>query len=1037
MRTTALVLLAYSLFSANAWSQRYVISTLAGAPRLQNGGPAASAPLREPIAVAVDPNGNLYIADGLDNRIRKVDPSGIISTYAGTGVPGYSGDRGPAASATLNLPTGIALDAKGNLYVADAGNFVIRRIAVDGTINTVAGNGNPKFAGDNGPAISAQIDPVAVAVDSHGNLYVADGYNYRIRKIDTSGIITTIAGIGSEGNSGDNGPAVNAQIDFVTDLAVDNSGNVYLADYYNYEVKKITASGMMTSFAGGVQYGSIADGILATTAVMDPDGVAFDGAGNLYISDDNLNHSVLRRVDISSGLIYTVAGTGDVGFAGDGGAAASAQLNGPAGLAISGGAVYFADASNQRVRKVANGVITTVAGTGIRDNGPAASAFLNFPEGLAIDGSGDILIADTGNVEARRFRAGGNISSLGQLQGGVPAGAAMDKAGNFYVTDEEPGSTSEVPHVLKLEPDGTTSIVAGGGADGFSGDGGPATLAALNTPQGVAVDAAGNIFVADYGNNRVRKIDTTGTIETIAGNGKFQFSGDNGPATAAGIDPFDLALDSAGDLLVVDQSNNRIRKFAAAGTITTVVGTGLAGYSGDGGPATEAQLNFPTGIALDGAGNIYIADAGNSVVRRVTPGGLITTIAGNGTLAPSTGDGGPATAAQLNPYSIAVDAAGKVYVTDSFNDHVRLLTPLTVKAASMSIVSGNGQSATVETGLAQPLVLKIADSTGAGVPGVVVNFTVSPEGAATIAPSPAITLNDGTVTAMVTLGSNPGAVTITAQSYGVANVVFSLTAVASNSPAIAAGGITSAGLSNPQVKVLSPGAIVTIFGANFAPAGTAEQAGLVNGQLPTNLSGVCVEFATVRAPIFALYPGQVNVQVPSVTAGNVPVQVITGCDTPQAVASPPVSVAAQTTAPEFFYFTTGPSGANPIAAVNAVTGGYVGAPGLISGATFVPAKPGDYLTLFATGFGATNPVFAPGVLPTGTPKVTAPVSITFGGVTLNPSDILYVGLSQFAGLYQVDIQVPAGVPDGNQPLVITVGGVASPANAFVTVQNSQ
>ena len=1037
MRTTALALLVSSLFFANAWSQPYVISTLAGAPRLVNGGPATSAPLRDPIAVAVDPSGNLYIADGYDNRIRKVDASGIISTYAGTGVPGYSGDRGPAASATLNLPIGIALDAKGNLYVADAGNSVIRRIAVDGTINTVAGNGNPKFAGDNGPAISAQIDPVAVAVDSHGNLYVADGFNYRIRKIDTSGIITTIAGNGMEGNSGDTGPALNAQIGLVTDLAVDNSGNVYLADYYNYEVRKIDTSGIMTNFAGGVQYGSIADGIPATTAVMDPDGVAFDVAGNLYISDDNLNHTVLRRVDLSSGLIYTVAGTGEVGFAGDGAGAASAQLNGPAGLAVNGGAVYFADASNQRVRKVANGVITTVAGTGIRDNGPATSAFLNFPEGIAMDGSGKILVADTGNAEVRRFQAGGNISSLGQLQGGVPYGAAADKAGNFYVTDEEPGSSGELPHILKMEPDGTTSIVAGNAPDGFAGDGGPATLAALNTPQGIALDAAGNIYVADYGNNRVRRIDTSGTIETIAGNGKFQFSGDNGLATAAGIDPFDLALDSAGDILVVDQFNNRIRKIAPAGTITTVVGTGLAGYSGDGGPAAEAQLNLPTGIALDGAGNMYIADSGNSVVRRVTPAGLITTIAGNGTLTPSTGDGGPAAAAQLNPFSIAVDAAGKVYVTDLFNDHVRLLTPQTVKAASMSMVSGNGQSATVETGLAQPLVLKIADSTGAGVPGVVVTFAVSPEGAATVAPSPAITLNDGTVAAMVTLGSNPGAVTITALSYGVANVVFSLTALASNSPAIAAGGITSAGLSNPQVKVLSPGAIVTVFGTNFAPAGTAEQAGLVNGRLPTNLSGVCVEFATVRAPIFAVYPGQVNVQVPSVAPGNVPVQVIKGCDTPQAVASPPVSVAAQATAPEFFYFTAAPSGANPIAAVNAVTGGYVGAPGLISGATFTPANAGDYLTLFATGFGATNPVVAPGVLPSGSAQVTAPVSITFGGVTLDSSDILYVGLSQFAGLYQVNIQVPAGVPNGNQPLVITVGGIASPANAFITVQNSQ
>jgi uncharacterized protein (TIGR03437 family) len=293
------------------------------------------------------------------------------------------------------------------------------------------------------------------------------------------------------------------------------------------------------------------------------------------------------------------------------------------------------------------------------------------------------------------------------------------------------------------------------------------------------------------------------------------------------------------------------------------------------------------------------------------------------------------------------------------------------------------------------------------------------------------------VNATVTLGSNTGTVTITAMSPGLTNVTFTVTAAASNAPSIGAGGITSAGLSNPPVNVLSPNAIVTIFGSNFAPAGTATQAGLVDGQLPTNLDGVCVEFGTVRAPIFGVYPSQLNVQVPAVAAGDVPVQVITGCDTPQAVASPAVSVAAQATAPEFFYFKTTASGANPIAAIDAVTGAYIGAPGLIGGATFTPAKSGEYLTLFATGFGATKPSFAPGVLPSGQPTVTAPVSIKFGGVTLAPSDILYVGLSQFAGLYQVDIQVPSGVPDGNQPLVITVGGVASPADAFVTVQKSQ
>jgi uncharacterized protein (TIGR03437 family) len=290
---------------------------------------------------------------------------------------------------------------------------------------------------------------------------------------------------------------------------------------------------------------------------------------------------------------------------------------------------------------------------------------------------------------------------------------------------------------------------------------------------------------------------------------------------------------------------------------------------------------------------------------------------------------------------------------------------------------------------------------------------------------------------MVSLGDQAGHIAITASSYTLSSITFSLTAIASNSPSIAAGGVVSAGLSNPQVNVLSPNAIVTVFGSNFAPAGTAKTAGLVNGQLPTNLDGVCVEFGTVRAPIFALYPGQINLQVPGVAAGNVPVQVITACDTPQAVGSSPVSVAAQATAPEFFYFTTGGSGGQPIAAIDALTGGYIGAAGLITGATFTPAKPGGYLTLFATGFGATDPVVSPGVLPSGNVPVTAPVSIQFGGVTLAPTDILYVGLSQFAGLYQVNIHVPANVPDGDQALVITVGGVASPSNAFITVKSAQ
>jgi uncharacterized protein (TIGR03437 family) len=1034
MRTTLLLLLFASLYLKTVSAQPYTITTIAGAPRLRDGSPATTAPLREPISVALDAQGNLYICDTLDNRIREVDTKGIISTYAGTGVSGYSGDLGQAAAAQLNLPDGIAFDASGNLYIADEGNAVIRRVAPDGTIDTIAGNGNPNYAGDNGPALSAQIDPLAVAVDKQGNYYIADA-NYRIRKVNTSGVITTIAGTGVMGQTENGYQATQAEIGLVVSLAVDSSGNIYLADSTNIAVSEISG-GIINVIAGGIQSGSIADGQPATMTVMAPYGVALDTSGNLFISDSNLYDTKVWRLALASGLVFTAAGTGQVGFSGDGGQAIFATLYGPAGLAVSGTNLYIADVGNQRIREITGSVINTVAGAAIGDSGAATSAFLNFPEGIAIDSTGDLMVADTGNLETRLFKVGGVINSLGLLQG-LPWGMGVDKSGNFYVSDEQGGILffGEGAHVQQIMPNGNTSVIAGTDTIGFSGDNGPATLADLSSPQGLALDAAGDVYIADWGNERVRMVDaSSGNITTVAGNGKEVFSGDNGPAAAAGMDPFAVVVDSLGDLFITDQYNNRIRKVTPNGTVTTVAGTGAAGYAGDGGPATAAKLNEPFGIALDSAGNMYIADKGNAVVRRVTANGLITTIAGSGISTPSTGDGGPATSAQLDPRGVTVDAAGNVYVTDGLNDHVRMLTPQIVKPATMTIVSGNGQTGTVGNTLAQPLVLIISDSSGAGVPGVQVTFTVSPQGAATIQPSPAITLNDGTVSATVTLGANAGPITITAYSYTLANLTFSVTAALSNSPSIATGGIVGAGLSNPAVKAISPNGIVTVFGANFAPAGASATAGLVDGQLPTTLDGVCVNFGNVPAPIFALFPTQINLQVPAVSPGSVPVEVITGCGTTQAVSSSVVSVTAQATTPEFFYFVNNSSGPNPIAAIDALSGAYIGPPGLLRGATFTPAKPDEYLTLFATGFGATKPAFAPGVLPTGTAAVTAPVSMTLGGVTLDAAQILYVGVSQFAGLYQVNIQVPSNVASGNQAVVITVGGVASPADAYIAVE---
>jgi uncharacterized protein (TIGR03437 family) len=261
--------------------------------------------------------------------------------------------------------------------------------------------------------------------------------------------------------------------------------------------------------------------------------------------------------------------------------------------------------------------------------------------------------------------------------------------------------------------------------------------------------------------------------------------------------------------------------------------------------------------------------------------------------------------------------------------------------------------------------------------------------------------------------------------------------VSPTAPVISAAGIVSGGLSGPPLTTVAPNAIATIFGDKFAPAGTARQVGqqdLVNGKIPTNLAGACAVFGTQLAPILGVYPGQLNVQVPQLPPGETQVQVITKCGTPQAETSNVETVTIQAAAPEFFYFVHTADGHNPIAAINAITKGYVGAAGLVAGTTFTPAQRGDLLTLFATGFGATDPSFGPGELPGVPAQVKAQTSITFGGVKLAASDILYVGVTQNAGLYQVNLRVPKQVQDGDQSLVITIGGVPSPPGSFITVK---
>ncbi len=669
--------------AASGWR----IDTFAGTRDVGDNSPATAAWLRGPEGVAVDGAGNLFIADWLNQRIQKVDTAGVITTVAGTGERGFSGDGGPATLARLALPRGVAVDGAGNLFIADSDNYRIRKVDTAGVITTVAGTGTGRGSGDGGPATLARLAlPRGVAVDGAGNLFIADSDNYRIRKVDTAGVITTVAGTGRFGFSGDGGPAAAARLAFPEGVAVDGAGNLFIADSHNYRIRRVDTAGVITTVAGTGMGGGSGDGGPAADAYLDrPSDVTVDGAGNLFIAD--WGNQQIRKVD-SAGVITTVAGTGRFGFSGDGGPAADAYLDRPSDVAVDGaGNLFIADSGNRRIRKVdTSGVITTVAGAGERgDGGPATKARLDSPSDVTVDGAGNLFIADWGAGRIRKVDTAGVITTVagtgerGFSGAGGPAPAArlrspsdvaVDGAGNLFIAD-----TSN-QRIRKVDTSGVITTVAGTGGYGFSGDGGPATAARLAFPGGVAVDGAGNLFIADTSNQRIRKVDMAGVITTVAGTGERGFSGDGGPAPAAGLAvPEGVAVDGAGNLFIADTSNQRIRKVDTAGVITTVAGTGRFGFSGDGGPAAAARLAFPRGVAVDGAGNLFIADWGNNQIRKVDTSGVITTVAGTGTSGFS-GDGGPATAARLDrPVGVAVGGAGNLFIADSGNHLIRILTP--------------------------------------------------------------------------------------------------------------------------------------------------------------------------------------------------------------------------------------------------------------------------------------------------------------------------------------------------------------------------
>ncbi|MEP7336415.1 MAG: hypothetical protein ABI977_01505, partial [Acidobacteriota bacterium] len=624
---------------------------------------------------ALDAAGNLARASIVVASV----PAAVLVTVAGNGVDGTLGDGGQATAAQMTRPWQIAFDGAGNLYIGDFDNHTIRKVSPNGIITTIAGTpGILGFSGDGGPATSAELyNPLGMAFDGAGNLYFADGGNNRIRKITAAdGKISTIAGNGDASYGGDGGPATEASLDFPYGLALDKDGNIYFADFGNNRVRKITvADGKISTVAGNGDAAFNGDDKPATEASLNsPLNVTFDKDGNLIITD-NLNYRI-RRVS-ADGKISTIVGTGVSGFTGDGGVATAARVAQPGGAIYdAAGNLYFVDRGNNRVRKVAAGtnIITTIAGSGTAGfNGDGLAALasrLNFPNSVALDAAGNVYIGDRENLRVRRIVFAAAMDAV------APTVAITAPTSNPTFTTSDgllnlSGTAADNIGVLLVRwsnDRGGSGVASGSTAWSVPGI---SLQAGPNNLTVTAFDANGNAASAKL----LVNFNPQQIITTIAGNGTVGNGGDGGPAIGAQLYfPSAVAADAAGNIYIADAINHRVRKVSPAGLILPFAGNGMLGSSGDGGAATDATMNLPQGVAVDGAGNVYISDTGNSRIRKVTPDGKITTAVGTGE-ENFGGDGGPATQAKiLQPLQVAVDAAGNIYFADSGNLRVRKVT---------------------------------------------------------------------------------------------------------------------------------------------------------------------------------------------------------------------------------------------------------------------------------------------------------------------------------------------------------------------------
>ena len=583
------------LIRAQQAVETYTIQTVAGSNSVGDGGPALAALFSQVEGVAVDVAGNVYVADADNHRVRKITPDGTITTVAGIGIAGFSGDGGLAAQASLNQPYGLAVDVLGNLYIADLGNARIRKVTTDGKVQTVAGGGTVAATpGSTHQAVEIQLTaPRNLAVDLDGTLYLSDFGANIVYRVSAAGAVDVLAGTGVAGYSGDASSANMAQLNAPAGIALDHNGSVYIADSGNNCIRQVFRNVMSTIFTAtaptGVAFGGGSLYIAASNyfgTLYSPVGnvgsaldVAIDASGNVYATSGQFVYETNNNGNVS-----TIAGSGlPMYFGGDGGPASIARLHTPSGIAEDSlGNKYIADSENHRIRQIApNGTISTVAGIGAAgsdgDGGLAAGASLNSPESVAVDANNNLFIADTGNNAIRKVTTDGRIATIAAGLN-APGYVSVDPAGNLYVAD------TGNDRVIKLTPAGALLVVA-----------------QVLKPAAVMPDSKGNIWISEP--TRVSKVDATGNYSSVVDNLKA---------------PRGLAMTSDGELLIAETGTSRILSWTAAGGMQVLAGSGTPGWSGDGGTATAAEFNAASDILVDAIGMIWIVDTGNNCIRVMT-----------------------------------------------------------------------------------------------------------------------------------------------------------------------------------------------------------------------------------------------------------------------------------------------------------------------------------------------------------------------------------------------------------------------------------